>query len=149
MPKIFGTSLVGILAATVVFYLLGFLWYGILFDDQWMVANGIAEEAAKAHAEAMGPMMYVWGIVITLAQVLGLAYILHHASASVLMTCAKIGAIIAILIALPLMAYSVLYEGRSINALGLDLAHILIGYILVCVVLSFFRGKDAIEIGEG
>lgn len=144
MPKIFGTSLLGILAATIVFYILGFLWYGVLFTDQWMVANGIAEEAAKTHADAMGPMMYIWGIIITLAQVLGLAYILHHASTSVLMTCAKIGAIIAVLIALPLMAYSVLYAGLSVNALGLDFAHILIGYILVCAVLSFFRGKDTI-----
>ncbi len=144
MPKIFGTSLVGILAATIAFYMVGFLWYGIVFNDQWMVANGIAEAAAKAHAEQMGPMMYVGGLVVTLAQVLGLAYILNHASASLLVTCAKIGAIIAVLIALPLMAYSVLYEGRSLNALWLDLGHILIGYIIACAVLSFFRGKDAI-----
>ncbi|MBL4871232.1 MAG: DUF1761 domain-containing protein [Robiginitomaculum sp.] len=144
MPKIFGTSLAGILVATIVFYLLGFLWYGVLFSDQWMVANGIAEEAAKAHADKMGAMMYVAGIIITLMQVLGLAYILHHASASVLMTCVKICAIIAVLIALPLMMYAHIYEGRSHQAVGLDFAHVLIGYALVGAILSFFRGKDAI-----
>jgi len=141
MPKIFGTSWLGIIAATVAFYLIGFLWYGILFSDQWMAANGITEEAAKASTAAM---VYVWGILITLAQVLGLAYILNHASASLLITCAKIGGIIAILIALPLMAYSVLYEGRAINALWIDLAHILIGYVVACTVLSFFRGKETV-----
>jgi len=144
MPKIFGTSWLGILAATVAFYLLGFLWYGIVFTDMWMDANGMTKEAADAHNAKLGPMMYIWGILITLAQVLGLAYILNHASASLLVTCAKIGAIIAILIALPLMAYSALYEGRSIHAVGLDVAHILVGYIIACAILSFFRGKDAI-----
>jgi Sec-independent protein secretion pathway component TatC len=144
MPKIFGTNLLGILAATIVFYLLGFLWYGMIFDEMWLAFNGISEAEALAQAENMGAMMYVGGIVITLMQVLGLAYILHHASASVVLTCVKICAIIAVLIALPLMLYAHIYEGRSHQAILLDFAHILIGYILVGAVLSFFRGKDAI-----
>lgn len=144
MPKIFGTSLAGILVATIVFYLLGFLWYGIVFSEMWMAFNGITMEEATAQSEKLGAMMYVAGIIITLLQVLGLAYILHHASASVLMTCVKICAIVAVLIALPLMMYAHIYEGRSHQAVGLDFAHVLIGYALVGAILSFFRGKDAI-----
>ena len=144
MPKIFGTSWAGILAATVIFYLLGFLWYGVVFSEMWMAFNGITMEEATAQSEKLGAMMYVAGIIITLLQVLGLAYILNHASASVLMTCVKICAIIAVLIALPMMMYAHVYEGRSHQAVGLDFAHILIGYALVGAILSFFRGKDAI-----
>ena len=144
MPKIFGTSLLGILAATAVFYLLGFLIYGILFQEMWLAASGMTEAEAKAIGEARGAMMYVWGILITLLQVLGIAYVLQQSSASVLATCAKIGAILAILIALPLMGYGWLYEGKSANGLMLDFGHILVGYALVGVVLSLFRGKDAI-----
>jgi len=144
MPKIFGTNLLGILAATVVFYLLGFLWYGMIFSEMWLAFNGISEADALAHAEKMGAMMYVGGILITLLQVLGLAYVLHHASASLLLTCVKIGAIIAMLLSLPIMMYAHIYEGTSHQAIALDFAHILVGYVISCAVLSFFRGKDAL-----
>jgi len=144
MPKIFGTNLLGILVATVVFYLLGFLWYGIVFTEMWLIFNDMSAADATAQAEKLGAMMYVGGIVITLMQVLGLAYVLHHASASLLLTCVKICAIIAVLIALPLLMYAHIYEGTSHRAIVLDFVHILIGYILVGAILSFFRGKDAI-----
>ena len=142
-----GTRLLGILAAAVAFYFLGFLIYGILFSEQWMALNDMTEADALARNAELGPMMYIWGILITIAQVLGLNYILNQAGASTLGTCAKIGAKIAVLIALPLMAYAWLYEGRAAGALGLDFGHILVGYVLACIVLSFFRGKDAV--GEG
>lgn len=144
MPKIFGTSLLGILAATIVFYMVGFLIYGILFSEQWMAFAGMTEAEALARNEQLGPMMYVWGLVITLMQVLGLSYVLQQSSASTLPTCAKIAAIMAALFALPVMAYSWLYEGSSANLLGMDFMHLLIGYVLAGIVMSFFRGKDAI-----
>jgi len=105
----------------------------------------MTEEAAKAKADAMGLMMYFWGVLITLAQVLGLAFVLNHASASVAATCAKICAVIAVLIALPLMAYGAIYgTAYPVKLLGIDFAHILIGYTLIGIILSFFRGKEAI-----
>lgn len=144
MPKIFGTSLAGIFVTTLVLYFLGFLWYGFLFSDAWLAATGLSEAQATAIAEALGPMMFVWGILITLAQVLGLTFILNQAGASVLGTCVKICAIVALLIALPLMAYASVYEGRSIHGFYIDLGHVFVGYCLAGAVLSFFRCKDAI-----
>jgi len=144
MPKIFGTSILGILAATIVFYGFGYLWYGTLFHEVWVAASTMTEEAATAHVQKLGAMMYVWGVLIVLVQVLGLAFILNHAGASKLVSCAKIGAIIALLIAVPLLAYEALYAGTSLKLLKVDIAHILIAYVLVGTILSFFRGKDAI-----
>ena len=144
MPKIFGTNLLGILAAAVVFYLFEFVWYGMLFTEMWLAFTGISEAEALAQSESLGAMMYVGGFAITLLQTLGLAYILHHASASVLMTCVKICAIIAVLISLPMMMYGHIYEGDSHQAVVLNFVHTLIGYIIVGAILSFFRGKDAI-----
>ena len=144
MPKIFGTSLLGILAATIAFYLVGFLIYGILFSEQWMAMVGMTDADAQAQKDKLGIMMWIGGIGITLMQVLGINYVLQQSGASLLGTCAKIGAILAVLIALPLMAYAWLYEGRNPHAVGLDFLHLLVGYVLAAIVLSFFRGKDAI-----
>ncbi|HHL42481.1 MAG TPA: DUF1761 domain-containing protein, partial [Hellea balneolensis] len=74
MPKIFGTSLIGILAASVVFFMLGWLWYGIIFQEMWMGLAGITETEPN-------PMTMVWGFVITVVQVLGIAFVLNHAGA--------------------------------------------------------------------
>ena len=139
MPKIFGTNLLGILAATIAFYLLGWLWYGALFMERW------AELTGTPTGGDMDPVVMIKGFIITLVQVLGLSYILQHAGASTLQTCVKICAIIAVLIALPLIAYNVVYEGRHKELFLIDASHILLGYVIVGAVISFFRGKDAID----
>lgn len=139
MPKIFGTNLLGIVVATIVFFMLGWLWFGALFMEKWGELTGVPMEGD------MNPMVMVKGLIITLAQVLGLSYILQHAGASTLNTCLKICGVVALLIALPLIAYNVIYEGRHKQLFLIDASHILVGYLLVGAVLSFFRGKDAID----
>ena len=138
MPKIFGTSLLGILAATVAFFAVGWLWYGALFMEKWATLTGVPMDGEMQ----MGPML--GGLLITLVQVVGLSFILQHAGASVLKTCVKICAIVAVLIALPIIYYGQNYEGRALDLFWIDASHMLVGYIVVGLVLSFFRGKDAI-----
>lgn len=147
MPKIFGTSLLGILAALIVFYALGMIWYSAIFAETWMTLSGITEEVATARREAMGPMFIVWGLLITLLQVLGLSYVLQQSGASVLGTCAKIGAILAVLFALPFAGYASLYGGAPVKLMMVDFGHLLVGWVLSCIIMSFFRGADAV--GEG
>ncbi len=139
MPKIFGTNLLGILAATIVFYTVGWLWYGMLFMEQWAALTGTETGGDMEMTTIIG------GLLITLLQVLGISYILQHAGASTLATCVKICAIIALLLALPLLAYAMIYENGPRALFHIDASHIFVGYILVGAVLSFFRGKDAID----
>ena len=143
MPKYFGVSVLGLLLATVVFYLLGALWYGVLFAEQWMSLNHFTEETANANMDKLGVMMWVWGVVITLVQVIGLAMVINWANASKLFTCIKISVFMALFFALPVMAYGTLYEGTSIYLLGIDILHLLLGYSLVGAILSYFRSKDS------
>ena len=142
MPKIFGHSLLAIILATIIFYMVGFAIYGFLFSEQWMTYAGMTEAEALARNEALGPMMFVWGLLITLAQVLGIA--LFHKKANISSAGKGLlkGAILATLFALPVMTYNWLYQGSSANLLGLDYMHLLIGYSLVGAVLGFFRGKS-------
>jgi hypothetical protein len=48
MPKILGLNLLAVIAASIAFFFVGFLWYGVLFSDIWMAAEGISAEAADA-----------------------------------------------------------------------------------------------------
>jgi hypothetical protein len=47
MPKL---NLVGIIVASLVFFFIGFLWYGLLFTDAWMAAHGVTEKTPGARS---------------------------------------------------------------------------------------------------
>jgi len=146
MPKIFGTNLLGIAIGGLLFWMIGYLWYGPVFGSIWLDIQGMTEEMAKAQMEETGVAVVMGsGILISLVTAIGLSFILHHASASVLATCVKICAIVATLVVLPVMAFAVLYEGYPMKGLILDFGYILVGFAAMGAVMSFFRGKDAID----
>lgn len=145
MPRIFNTSWLAVLLATVIFYLIGFAWYGFLFQDIWLAASGLTLLETEAMAQSQGAMMFVWGLLITLAQALGLLWVLNLAGAKRLPACLKISFWLFVMIAAPLLAYACLYGGYSLQGILVDYGHILVGYLAMAAVYAMFRGKDAID----
>ena len=141
MPNINGTSVLGILLASIGFYFIGFLWYGFIFMEKWMTLQGLPMDGE------MQVMPMIWGFVITVIQVIGINYVLHQSGAKVLSTCAKIAAILGFLLAVPFASYASIYAGAPLELFMIDASHLLVGYVVAGVILSAFRGKDAI--GEG
>ena len=141
MPHILGTSWLAVLLATIVFYLIGFTVYGLLFQDIWLSASGMSLAETEAMAAAQGPMMFVWGLLITLAQALGLLWVINLAGAKRLPACLKIAFWLFVMIAAPLLAYACLYGGYSLAGILVDYAHILFGYLAMAVVYAIFRSK--------
>ena len=90
MPKIFNTSWLAVILATLAFYMIGFVWYAFLFQDVWLAASGMTLAETEAIAEAQGPMILVWGLLITLAQALGLLWVINLAGAKTLTKCLEI-----------------------------------------------------------
>lgn len=144
MPKIFNTSWLAVLLATIVFYLVGFAVYGFLFQDVWLAASGMTMAETEAMAAAQGPMMFVWGILITLAQALGLLWIINLAGAKRMGACLSIAFWLFVMIAAPLLAYACLYGGYSLAGILVDYGHILFGYLAMAGVYALFRGKDVV-----
>ena len=144
MPKIFNTSWVAVIVATLVFYMIGFAWYGFLFQDIWLAASGMTLEQTQAMAEAQGAMMFVWGLFITLAQALGVLWAINLAGAKRLPACLKTAFWLFLMIAAPSMAYACLYGGYSLQGYLVDFSHLLVGYLAMAAIYAAFRGKDAI-----
>jgi len=145
MPKIFNTSWLAVLAATFIFYLIGFAWYGYLFKDIWLTASGMTETQTNAMAEAKGAMMFVWGILITLAQALGLLWVINLAGAKRLPDCLKIAFWLFITLAAPLLTYACLYGNYSLTGIMVDFGHILLAYLVMAAIYAAFRLKDAVS----
>lgn len=145
MPKIFNTSWLAVLIATVAFYMIGFAWYSFLFQDIWLAASGMTLAETEALAEAKGAMMFVWGLLITVAQALGLLWVINLAGAKRLPKCLEIAFWLFLMIAAPLLTYACLYGGYSLTGILVDFGHILIGYLVMAVIYAMFRGKDAVD----
>jgi hypothetical protein len=133
MPKL---NPVAIIAASVAFYLIGFLWYGLLFSDAWMAAHGVTAEDAKAQS----PIWMAAGFVITVVQVAGLATVLKWKGAASLVDAAKAAALLWAFFALPFSLYNYIYlPSHGSTLLMVDASHLLVGWVVSAIVLSLFK----------
>jgi len=143
MPKIMNTSWLAVLLATIAFYMVGFICYGFLFEAQWLEASGMTAEQVEASMADKGGMVLVWGLLITLAQAIGVLYVIHLAGAKRLGACLKAVFWLFVTIAAPLLAYACLYGDYTLTGILIDYGHIFVGYMAMAAVYSLFRGKDA------
>lgn len=137
MPKLFGLSLIGVIAASVVFFIIGYLWYGVIFTDMWMTEMGIS----KADAEAdRNPMYMALGFVITAMEVIGIGLVMKWRNAMSLNGGVTTAAILWLLFAVPFCAYGYLYSlAHSETLFLIDASHLLVGWVASAVVLALVK----------
>jgi hypothetical protein len=135
MPKLFGLNLVAVFAAAVAFFIVGFLWYGVIFSDMWMAEMGMT----KADDDST-PVTYLIGFVITLMQVIGLGLVLKWRNAAGLSAAVTTAATLWLVFALPFCVYGYLYAAtHSTTLLMIDASHLLVGWVVSVVVLSLLK----------
>ncbi|HNS86515.1 MAG TPA: DUF1761 domain-containing protein [Parvularculaceae bacterium] len=131
MPKL---NPAGIAIATVAFFLLGYLWYGFLFAEAWMAAEGLTEE------DAGDPVWMVPGLVITAMQVIGLAIVLKWKGAEGMSDAVKTAVILWAFFALPFSAYAYIYTpAHNLTLLMIDAGHLLVGWVAAAAILARYK----------
>ena len=131
MPKL---NPVGIAVASVAFFLVGFLWYGVLFAQAWMAAEGVTEE------DAGNPIWMLPGLIITAMQVVGLAIVMKWKGVNGLADAVKTALLLWVLFALPFTAYGYIYNpAHNATLLMIDASHLLVGWTAASAVLSRFK----------
>ena len=154
MPKIAGVNLLGVVLAAVAMFFIGFLWYGVLFQEPWMNANGLffvdetkqsmqwlTAEGIQSVAGDAGPnpMVMLWGFVLSLVLSFGLGWHMNQKNISKAGTAALFGLWIGLLIGVPLMAYDTVYTPfGSFMGLFVDGSHTVVTFVAASVVLSLF-----------
>lgn len=152
MPKIAGVSLLGVVLGAIAMFFVGFIWYGLLFVEPWMNANGLffADEAkttiqwltadgVESVAGGPDPVTMVSGFVLSLVLTFGLGWHLKQQGISGLGGSIVYGLIIGLLIGAPLMAYDTVYTPHgSLMGLFVDGGHTVATFIAAAATLSFF-----------
>jgi hypothetical protein len=157
--RVAGVNLVAVLAAAVAMYFVGFIFYGLLFQEVWsqqtLENHGLAPAGGAASltgdalmaemqripgAMEMGPAMGL-GFVISLITALGLAMVLRLAKPQSLMSALRVGMIAWVGFAATTLAYNVVYSSESRIIFGIDLLHLFIAYLAGSAVIFLVDGK--------
>jgi hypothetical protein len=135
VPKLFKTNILVILLAGFLFFMLGWVWYGVFFQETWMALAGITQEVAEQN---MGRSMAV-GVVLSLVQATGLAAIINMSNRSGLANGIKAGLLAWLFFALPLVSYNWNYAGAAFGLLEIDAGYNLIGYAVMGAVIGLLK----------
>jgi len=135
MPQIFNTKLWVILLAAIVFFMIGWIWYGMLFMEEWAALEGIdISGEPEMEMDKMGI-----GFIISLLQAIGLAGIMKMSGKYGIKTGLKVGALSWLFFALPLMAYGWNWGNDPAQLFHIDIAHLLVGYLAMGLVYGLLR----------
>lgn len=152
MPRIANVNLVGVLVAAIVIYVVGFLWYGLLFAEPYMNGIGVYFGEAMgsvtwmtpegARTDTQMPMEMTWmiaGMLIPIILAFGLGWHLKQNGVTSPAAAVGYGLGLSLLIGVPLMAYGLVYTPwHSVPAFLVDASHTVVTFVAGCLVLSFF-----------
>ncbi len=129
-----------IIVAAVLYWLLGGLWFGLLFSNQWMALEGFK----AADIKNISPTI---PYIVSMAANLVIAFILALVCASQKADTAVKGAQTGILMSVGFVATTTLttylYEGRPFNLFLINVGYIVVGLALMGAVLGAWKKKAA------
>jgi hypothetical protein len=151
-------NLLAVLAGTVVFYMIGAVFYGFLFMEVWgneMMKNHglLAPDAPPVDATAVkGALMqlpgamsegaaYGLGFLLTLITTFGIAFVITKTKAATLPAALLCGFVLWLCFAAMTLGYNVLYSTESKVIFGIDLLHLFLGYHLAALLIYLVDSK--------
>lgn len=138
MPRIFGLNIIAAVVATIALYLVGFVFYGVLFAEQWMALWDFSE-AHIAYAESVaGPAMGI-GFLVSLATGVFIGLAVERFAGPGIGGAVRLAVFLWAGFALTSLAYDHVYALQPVMLLVIDATHLLVGYIVAAVVYSLMR----------
>jgi hypothetical protein len=120
---ILSLNYVAVLAAAVAGFLLGWLWYSVLFGKIWMAEMNITPEKMKAAAEKGMAKFFLKGFVLTFLGTFGLAALLAANRTMGWQKGALFGGFVGVCVVGARMLNSGVWEQRSLRLLAINVGH--------------------------
>jgi MFS family permease len=127
-----------VLAAAIVYFLLGALWYSNAFlGPRWAALAGVKREdpeAAKNRGRIMGLSFVLFLLICT-----GMALLIYRLQLYAFTSGIKMGLITGLLFSATTIAISNLYQGKSMNLTAIDSLYHVIGQIVAGVIIVLWK----------
>ena len=127
------TNYLAIVVSAVAYWMLGAVWYGVLFNQRWMALEGITMEQAKS----VNPVLpYVITLVLNLLIAFVLAQLCLWRNANTAGRGAAVGVLLWIGIVGPIVFTTYMYEMRSRELFAINEFYPLLGLCLMGGILG-------------
>lgn len=138
------TNWLAIAAAVVASMVIGFLWYGFLFNEQWMAGNGITMEGEKYLKNGvempMSPMPMIVNIVAMFVYALVMDWLLRKMNVSTWQTGATVGAAIGFLMLLGVLIGN-LFANNPMSLTMVNGLHALVTFTVIGAIIGGWQKK--------
>ena len=134
------TNYAAVFISAIAYWLLGALWYGVLFSKPWMALENISIEQAKS----MNPVLpYVLTFVLNLLIAYSLAQICIWRNANTVGRGASVGVLLWIGFVGPITFTTYMYEMRPKELFAINEFFPLAGLVLMGAVIGAWTKKSA------
>jgi hypothetical protein len=159
MPRVAGLNIVAVLAGALAMWIVGALFYTVLFGQVWQQqtlenhgivgagqAAALAGDALMAELKKIPNQMpeglaYGLGFLISLFVAVGLGLLMKMSKPSSTGSAVGIAILAWLAFAAPTLTYNVVYSSESRVIFGIDLLHLFTGYLVAAVVIFLIDGK--------
>jgi len=134
------TNYAAVFIAAIAYWLLGAVWYGVLFSKPWMALENISIEQAKS----MNPVLpYVITFVLNLLIAYALAQICIWRNANTAGRGASVGVLLWIGFIGPITYTTYMYEMRPKELFAINQFYPLAGLVLMGAIIGAWTKKSA------
>ncbi len=134
------TNYVAVFVAALAYWILGALWYALLFAKPWMALEHLSEEQAKS----MNPVLpYIITFVLNLLIAFVLSQICAWRNANTAARGAAVGILLWIGFVGPVTYTTYMYEMRPMQLFAINEFYPLVGFCLMGAILGAWTKKAA------
>ena len=134
------TNYAAVVVAAIAYWLLGAVWYGMLFSKPWMALENMSMEQAKS----MNPVLpYVVTFVLNLLIAYSLAQICIWRNANTIGRGASVGVLLWIGFVGPITYTTYMYEMRPKELYAINYFYPLAGMVLMGAIIGAWTKKAA------
>ncbi len=129
-----------VLVATIAAYLLGWAWYGGIFKNAWMAAQGFTPERMEEMKKQRSPAVAMAvGFLAQLVIALGFALLIGWTGYETWQHGLAIGVFLWLFFAAMLGLIANMYQGKSLTAFAIDAAYQLAYFALMGAIIGAWR----------
>ncbi|MEA2166367.1 MAG: hypothetical protein QOK37_4494 [Thermoanaerobaculia bacterium] len=128
-----------ILVSGVVIFILGGLWYSVIFKKTWIALMGIPEEKMKEGSGGAMPVLFLMAFLCALVQSYILAIIINHFTPFSCVRGAMVGTICWVGFAAPTSFATAIFSMTKKQLWLINSAYNLVSFIAAGMILSVWR----------
>ena len=133
-----------VIVAGLIQFFVGWLWYGMIFMNQWIEATGISPDAGQSMSGGQMAVMYVGSLVSFLMTYYIMAHFVSYTKSTTAKQGMQTGFWLWLGFVATVLSVNVIYTMKPFSLLLIDGGYWLVSMLAGGALLAIWRKKDAV-----